>query len=89
MSDYEFIFRNKSFQKIKLNVGQSIHIPTYLVHKFQASKNNKKPIIVGEVSSINDDNNDNFFPDKYLRFTKIIEDEKIQIPTWKDLKKNN
>ena len=43
------------------------------------------PLIIGEVSSINDDNNDNFFPNKNMRFSKIIEDQKINIPIWKDL----
>ena len=72
---------------IKLNQGESVYIPPGLVHSFSALKTNKNPIIIGEVSSINDDDNDNFFPNKNIRFSKIIEDEKIDIPIWKDLLK--
>ena len=70
---------------LKLNCGQSVYIFPNLVHSFKASDNNTKPIIVGEISSINDDDNDNFFPNKNIRFNEIIEDEKIIIPLWKDL----
>lgn len=74
-----------SFKKIKIGIGQSVYIPPNLIHSFRVPKKNKIPLIIGEVSSINDDNNDNFFPKKNIRFSKIIEDQKINIPIWKDL----
>ena len=50
-----------------------------------APRTNKKSLILGEVSSLNDDNYDNYFPDKNNRFSKIEEDEKIDIPLWREL----
>jgi len=32
-------------------------------------------VLIGEVSSINDDNNDNIFYEKILRFSEVDEDE--------------
>ena len=32
-------------------------------------------MLIGEVSSINDDNNDNIFYEKILRFSEVEEDE--------------
>ena len=72
-------------KKIEIAIGQSVYIPPNLIHSFSVSKKNKAPLIIGEVSSINDDNNDNFFPNQNMRFSKIVEDEKIIIPLWKDL----
>lgn len=77
----------KCKQKLEIKIGQSVYIPPKLIHSFAVSKKNKSPLIIGEVSSINDDDNDNYFPNKNIRFSKIIEDEKIKIPTWKDLLK--
>ena len=71
--------------KIFLQPGQSITIQPYLCHYFKSSNKNKKTLIVGEVSSSNDDNSDNYFPDKNLRFSKIEEDEEINIPLWQEL----
>ena len=75
----------KPNEKIFLHPGQSITIKPYLCHYLKSSNKNKKTLIVGEVSSLNDDNTDNYFPDKNLRFTKIEEDEEIRIPLWREL----
>jgi D-lyxose ketol-isomerase len=45
----------------------------YLSHKFYGAEG-KGTVIVGEVSSVNDDNKDNFFID-VPRFPSITEDE--------------
>ena len=71
--------------KIFLQPGQSITIKPYFCHYLKSSNKNKKNLIVGEVSSLNDDCCDNYFPDKNLRFSKVEEDEKINIPLWREL----
>ena len=82
--DYEVknIIQKKIFS---LKEGQSVTLFPKIYHFFQSSKKNKDLLILGEVSTINDDNNDNYFSEKNPRFNKIIEDEKIDIPTWKDI----
>ena len=77
--------RIKPNTKIFLKPGQSITIKPYFCHYLKSSNKNKKNLIVGEVSSLNDDCCDNYFPDKNLRFSKIEEDEKINIPLWREL----
>ena len=56
-----------------LENGQSITITPRLYHSFGAMENDS--IIVGEVSSINDDNVDNNFNPPLPRFVQIEEDE--------------
>jgi len=53
--------------------GESICLEPYLCHKFYGAKG-KGTVIVGEVSDVNDDKQDNFFID-VARFPSIIEDE--------------
>ena len=77
----------KPFKKIKISEGQSIRLFPFCCHYFKSPLKNKKLLIIGEVSSVNNDNNDNFFPSNAPRFNKIVEDEKIEIPLWKDLEK--
>ena len=67
----------KPNKKIFLQPGQSITIKPYFCHYLKSSNKNKNNLIVGEVSSLNDDCCDNYFPDKNLRFSKIEEDEEI------------
>ncbi|MDX1523478.1 MAG: D-lyxose/D-mannose family sugar isomerase [Anaerolineae bacterium] len=57
---------------VRLAVGESITLPTGLYHKFwgEGSK-----VLVGEVSKVNDDANDNRFLDPIGRFPEIEEDE--------------
>jgi len=60
---------------IKLTPGESITIPTGQYHKFWGEKGTGK-LLLGEVSTVNDDNKDNKFYEEMGRFPKIEEDEK-------------
>ena len=61
-------------EKIFVTPGNSITIEPYVYHRFYAECG-KGMLIVGEVSKVNDDNNDNVFLDDDLRFCPIEEDE--------------
>lgn len=52
--------------------GQSVTFPPNIYHKFWAEE---KPVLIGEVSLVNDDHNDNRFLESVGRFPAIIEDE--------------
>ena len=60
-------------ERIVLTPGESICLVPYLCHNFYGEEG-KGTVIVGEVSSVNDDNEDNFFID-VPRFPSITEDE--------------
>ena len=60
---------------ITLHPGQSITITPYLYHLFRVPETGG-PVLMGEVSMCNDDENDNCFYDKVGRFPEIEEDEK-------------
>lgn len=60
--------------KIRLTPGESITIPPYLYHDFQMPEDGE-PLLLGEVSMCNDDENDNCFYEPVGRFPKIEEDE--------------
>ncbi len=57
---------------VTLEPGMSITLPTLLYHKFWAEGGRS---LVGEVSTVNDDANDNKFLDPQGRFPAIEEDE--------------
>lgn len=57
---------------VTLNPGESITLPTRLYHKFWAEGGR---VLVGEVSTVNDDTADNKFLEPIGRFTAIEEDE--------------
>ena len=57
---------------IRLNPGESITLEPYIYHQFWAEK---KTCIIGEVSKVNDDSNDNRFYEPLGRYPKIEEDE--------------
>lgn len=59
--------------------GNSITIMPNMYHRFWAFEG-KGDLIVGEVSSINDDNTDNYFAESVARFSFIEEDEPIKYP---------
>lgn len=59
--------------KLVLAPGESITLPSGLYHRFWAEKA-KGPLIVGEVSKVNDDTSDNRFFDEVGRFPEIEED---------------
>ncbi len=60
--------------KVRLTPGESITLPPYQYHAFWAEKGYGK-VLIGEVSMVNDDNNDNRFYEQQARFTSIEEDE--------------
>jgi D-lyxose ketol-isomerase len=57
---------------LSLSPGESITLPPYLYHKFWAEGGR---VLVGEVSTVNDDNTDNKFRQPVGRFPDIEEDE--------------
>ena len=58
---------------IELSPGESITLPVLLYHKFWGAQ---KRVLVGEISNVNDDNNDNRFLEAVGRFPEIdAEDE--------------
>lgn len=65
----------KAGGKILLHPGESITITPYLYHNF-ITNTSGGPVLLGEVSMCNDDENDNNFFDKIGRFPEIDEDEK-------------
>ncbi len=58
--------------KISLNPGESVRIPTYIYHSFWAEE---QDVLAGEVSMTNDDKHDNIFLEDLGRFSQITEDE--------------
>jgi hypothetical protein len=59
---------------VELEPGDSIYLPSNLYHKFWGKKGKGK-ILVGEVSTVNDDYIDNKFYHENRRFSEIEEDE--------------
>ncbi len=59
---------------IRVTTGNSVSLTPYVYHRFFADRSD---VIVGEVSSLNDDNTDNVFLNPADRFTGIEEDEPI------------
>ena len=57
---------------VRLTPGESITLPPRLYHKFWGAKSR---VLVGEVSLVNDDQNDNRFYETVGRFPAIDEDE--------------
>lgn len=70
--------------KVVLHPGESICLEPYLAHCFYAEGG---AVMVGEVSSVNDDGCDNCFIAGQPRFDQIIEDEEIKYFLASDLKK--
>jgi hypothetical protein len=60
---------------VTLGPGQSVTLPPFLYHMFYAVDGDA---LIGEVSSMNDDDTDNFFLDKLPRYPAVVEDE---VPT--------
>lgn len=65
----------KSGTEILLTPGESITLYPYQYHDF-AVKKGTGDVLIGEVSMVNDDTNDNYFYENIGRFPKIEEDEK-------------
>jgi D-lyxose ketol-isomerase len=60
-------------EQLILKPGQSICLRSGLYHRFYGEKGKGK-VLIGEVSMVNDDANDNRFYDKVGRFPDIDED---------------
>jgi D-lyxose ketol-isomerase len=69
----------KAGETLEILPGNSITITPRLYHLFGA-KAGCGDLLVGEVSSINDDNTDNYFAEKINRFSQVEEDEPILHP---------
>lgn len=74
-------------EKVCLEPGQSICLPSYMYHRFYGLEGKGK-VLIGEVSAVNDDQNDNHFFDEIGRFPEIEEDEAISHLLISDYKKN-
>ena len=64
----------KPVEKILLEPGQSVCLEPYVYHRFYGELGKGK-VLIGEVSTVNDDANDNRFYDPIGRFPEIDEDE--------------
>ena len=64
----------KAGTKIVLTPGESITLTPYMYHAFWAEEGHGK-VLIGEVSMVNDDVNDNRFYENIGRFPEIEEDE--------------
>lgn len=60
--------------RVSLKPGQSITLPQGLYHAFWGEEG-AGPVLVGEVSTVNDDTGDNLFLEPVGRFPEIDEDE--------------
>ncbi len=67
---------------IYLEAGESITLFPGMFHAFWGDGGD---VVVGEVSSVNDDDNDNFFAEPLARFTSIEEDEPVYRPLVTDI----
>lgn len=65
----------KPLEKIILTPGESICLEPEVYHRFYGEEG-KRQVLVGEVSSLNDDISDNRFYESLGRFPRIEEDEK-------------
>ncbi|WP_022665773.1 D-lyxose/D-mannose family sugar isomerase [Desulfospira joergensenii] len=61
-------------QEIILTPGESIFLEPFVYHEFYAQQGTG-PVVIGEVSSVNDDEEDNRFLESMGRFPAIEEDE--------------
>jgi D-lyxose ketol-isomerase len=66
-------------EEVHVLPGESITLRPYMYHLFWA-KEGKGDLICGEVSSINDDNIDNYNAEPVARFSNVEEDEAILHP---------
>ena len=76
----------KAGETIFIPRGASITLKPFQYHVFWAEKGHGD-LILGEVSSINDDNIDNYNAEPISRFTSIEEDCQITYPLCNELKK--
>lgn len=67
------IRRVKPGEKLVLKPGQSVCLKPYVYHRFYGQPGQGK-VLIGEVSTVNDDANDNRFYSPVGRFPEIVED---------------
>ena len=67
-----------------LKRGQSVTVDRNIFHRFYAVKGSGM-VMAGEVSQVNDDNNDNYFLEPIGRFSEIQEDEPSLHPLWNEI----
>ncbi len=79
------IVKIKPRQPLILKRGQSVTVERNIYHKFYAVKGTGM-VMAGEVSQVNDDNNDNYFLEPLGRFTDIEENEEAIHPLWNEVK---
>jgi len=70
--------------EIRLRPGESITMSRGLAHRFYGEPGSGT-VLVGEVSQVNDDITDNYFPEPVGRFAEIIEDEPPYRVLWNEL----
>lgn len=71
-------------EPVIIKPGHSITLPRNLYHRFYGEAG-KGTVLVGEVSQVNDDLNDNFFYEDVGRFAEIEEDVPALYPLWSEL----
>ncbi len=71
-------------EPISLTAGESITVERGVVHRFYGAPG-KGVVVVGEVSQVNDDLSDNYFPEPVGRFATIEEDEEPYRLLWNEL----
>jgi D-lyxose ketol-isomerase len=64
----------KAGETFRLKPGQSISFTPYIYHTFWAEGGT---CLAGEVSTVNDDTNDNRFYEPLGRYTDLVEDEPV------------
>ncbi len=69
----------KAGTAIRIEPGNSISLTPYMAHVF-GPEAGSGPVVVGEVSRVNDDHTDNFFLEKTARFAEIEEDVPVLRP---------
>ncbi len=77
-------YQAKAASIIRLQPGESITLKPGQYHKFWAEAGSG-PVLLGEVSQVNDDRTDNRFYEKTGRFPVIIEDEPILYPLFSEV----
>ena len=84
MDGIEYTF--KAGEEINIPPGNSITLKPFMYHLFWAKKG-CGDLICGEVSSINDDNTDNYNAEDVMRFSNIEEDTNIIHPLCNEYEK--
>jgi D-lyxose ketol-isomerase len=74
----------RPWEPLRLSPGESMTIERGVYHRFYG-ESGKGPVLVGEVSQVNDDNTDNYFLDPIGRFAAIEEDEPPLRRLWNEI----